>query len=182
MTIHELRETLGKLYALLQAADAKAATLKGLAEFIELTQEFGDLNLKAFVKLADTGRNPPAPPTGGRGGSSRGVTADPAAVSAELADLYARAADPAVTEEQVRAACAKLGGLKKDGLLSVAAGVGIEGMKSKKVGEIADAITSRLVERKGAAIRGQLIHRPTAPAGGSGTGGLTSGGVAAPPP
>ncbi len=61
MTVNELRDTLTRLVELLQAADAKAATTRGLSEFIESTETFGDLSLKAFVKLAEAGRNPPEP-------------------------------------------------------------------------------------------------------------------------
>lgn len=161
MTVNDLRETLTKLVELLRAADSKAGTVNGLSEFVTLTEGFGELKLKEFVKLAEAGKNPPAPrppATWGGGGGRQTVSAD--AVATELADLYARAADPAVTEDQVRAACGKLTALKKEDVVKVAEGVGLEGMKSKKKDDIIAAVTSRLVERKGAAIRGQLIHRP----------------------
>ena len=158
MTVQDLRETLTQLVRLLEAADAKKGTVTGLNEFIEATSGFGDLNLKAFVKLAEVGRTPPAPrpPAPRRGGAK----VDPAAVMAEVRALYERAAEPNVTEEQVRAACDRLGGLTKGKLVELADSIGLVGMNAKKKDEIVAGITNRVVDRKGAAIRRQLIDRP----------------------
>jgi hypothetical protein len=156
MTVQELRETLTQLVGLLQAADAKAATTRGLTEFIEATGPFGDLSLKAFVKLAEAGRTP-LPPRPGPGGKGR---TDPAELAADVKSLYDRAADPTVTEDQVRAACAKLGGLTKEALVRLADSIELFGMKSKTKGGVVADITHRVLDRKGAAIRRQLIDRP----------------------
>lgn len=166
MTVDELRETLIQLGRLLQAADAKKGTVSGLAEFVELAAPFGPLSLKAFVKLAEAGQKPPAdrPPGQGRGGAAPKADAD--ALARDLAALYERAGGLEVSEEQLRAACAPLGGLTKDGLVRVADAVGLVGMKAKAKGDIADAITARLLGRKGAATRRELIDRPPAPPAG----------------
>jgi hypothetical protein len=165
MTVQDLRETLTQLVALLQAADAKAATTRGLTEFVAETASFGDLTLKAFVKLAEAGRSPAAP----KAKSPTKAKADPAALTAEVTDLYARAADSAVTEDLIRAACGRLATLAKDALVRVADGIELSGMKAKKKDDIVAAITNRLLDRKGAAIRRGLIDRPAdaAPVGGS---------------
>jgi hypothetical protein len=158
MTVKELNETLTQLVALLQAANAKSATITGLNEFIISTQTFGDLNLKAFVKLAETGRTPAATASPTR--SLGKQTVDTNALAADIVNLYQRAGEPAVTEEQIRTAGGRLTSLKKDGLLKLAEAIGLLGMKSKTVKEIAAVITNRLLDRKGASIRGQLIARP----------------------
>jgi hypothetical protein len=156
VTVQELRETLTRLVGLLDAAGAKAATTRDLTEFVESTAPFGDLTLKAFVKLAEAGRMPP-PPKSQAAGKTK---ADPSAVLSEVRDLYERAADPTVTEDQVRAACGRLSALAKDALVRLADGIELLGMKAKKKDDIVAAITSRLLDRKGAAIRRQLIDRP----------------------
>ncbi|MDB5307176.1 MAG: hypothetical protein JWO38_1378 [Gemmataceae bacterium] len=160
MTVQELRETLTRLVGLLQATDAKAATTRGLSEFVEATAPFGDLSLKAFVKLAEAGRTPPTPKPGPAGKSKL----DPAAVAAEVKNLYDRAADPAVTEEQMRLSCGKLGSLTKEALVRLAESIQLYGMKTKNKGDIVADITHQLVDRKGAAIRRQLMDRPSPPA------------------
>jgi hypothetical protein len=161
VTVRELRETLTRLTGLLQAADAKAATVKGLTEFVESITAFDDLSLKEFAKLAEAARAPAdAKPTGGRKSSGAKTTADAGAVSQEVTSLYERAAEPAVTEEQIREACGKLGTFKKDALVNLSEGIGLFGMKAKPKDDIISAVTARLLDRKGAAIRRQLIDRP----------------------
>ena len=159
MTVKELNETLTQLVALLKAANAKATTMQGLSEFIESTATFSDLNLKAFVKLAEAGRNPPVSVSTSTRNSTK-VTADTNAIASEVVNLYHRAGEQSVTEEQIRKACDKLASFKKDGLLKLAEGIELLGMKNKTIKDIVAGITNRLLERKGAAIRGQLIQRP----------------------
>lgn len=156
MNVNQLRDTLSQLTTLLRAAGARQSTLDGLTEFVEATAPFGDLTVKAFVKLAEVGRSPPPP----KSPPSAKARADPTALAAEVKDLYERAADPAVTEQQVRAACARLSALAKDALVRLADGIELFGMKAKKKDDIVAAITNRLLDRKGAAIRRQLIDRP----------------------
>lgn len=158
MTVREFRETLAQLVRLLEAADAKKATVTGLAEFIEATTTFGDLTLKAFVKLAEAGRTPAAPkPSPTR---KPRATADAAGIAAEVKDLYDRAGEAGVTEEQIRAACGRLAPVDKDSLVALANEIGLVGMKSRTKPQIVAGITERLLDRKGAAIRRQLIDRP----------------------
>jgi hypothetical protein len=145
------------LVKLLEASDAKASTTRGLSEFVELTGGFDNESLKAFVKLAEVGRNPPTAVPKTKGKTKVG---DPEAIAAEVKDLYERAAEPAVTEERMREACDKLGGLSKDGLVRLADAIGLFGMKSKKKDGIVLEITNRLLDRKGAVIRKELINRP----------------------
>lgn len=164
-TVQDLRDTLARLVELLQASDARATTIRGLTDFLEATAPFADVTLKSFVKLAESGRAPAAPkpsPKPKAGGKSK---ADPAAVAGDVTDLYRRAGDPAVTEEQVRAACARLGDLTKDALVKLADGIGLSGMKAKNKGDIVSDITNRLLDRKGAAIHRTLIDRPVPPGG-----------------
>lgn len=160
MTVDDLRATLTSLVRLLEAADGKAGTIKALTEFIESTAGFGELNLKAFVKLAEVGRTPPTPKAASP--QKRTATADPEKLASEVKDLYERVADPQVTEEQVRELCGRLDPLNKDSLARLAEGIGLYGMKSKKKADIIAEITNRLLERKGAAIRRGLIDRPVA--------------------
>ncbi|MBN9517150.1 hypothetical protein J0H58_01310 [bacterium] len=168
MTVNDLRETLTNLVALLAAADAKAATTRGLTEFVELTAPFGDMTLKAFASLAEAGRTPRGEAAGGR--RVRPVAAakaDPAAVEAEVVDLYARAAESAVTAAQVEAACDRLGGLTKDALARLAERIELFGAKAMRKDALVAAITARVVERKDAAVRRTLIDRPPPGAGDS---------------
>lgn len=161
MTVNELRETLTRLVGLLEAADAKAATTRGLTEFIALTTPFGDLSLKAFAALAEAGRTPRADGGGlGRPRSAPKGKVDPGAVDAEVRDLYTRAGEATVTLEQVRAVCGRLGGLTKDALVKVADGIELHGAKGKSKADLVRLITDRLVDRKETAIRRTLIDRP----------------------
>jgi hypothetical protein len=160
VTVQDLRDTLTRLVELLQAADAKPATTRGLTEFVERTAGFRELSLKAFVNLAEAGWTPSTVkvPSGKRTSGRTG--ADPAVVAAEVKDLYERAADLSVTEDQVRTACGRLAALSKDSLVHLADDIGLHGMKAKKKGDIVAGITNRVLDRKGAAIRRQLIDRP----------------------
>jgi hypothetical protein len=169
VTVQELRDTLTKFVELLKAADAKVATTRALTEFVEQARPFDDLKLGDFVKLAEKGRNPPQPSApAARPRQSGGQSADPGTLAAEVKGLYDSAGDERVTEGAIREACGRLSALKKDGLIVVAEAIGLAGMQSKKKDEIVTQITNRLLERKGAAIRGQLIDRPP-------NGGATSG-------
>jgi hypothetical protein len=162
VTIDQLRETLRQLNRLLEAADAKKATTVGLTEFIEATAPFGELSIKAFVTLAEAGRTPPSDRTSvsPRRGATTKTKVDFTVLAGVLKNLYDRAAEPDVNEEQIRTACAQLGALTKGQLVQIAEGVGLAGMKSKKKDELVAEITRRLIERKGAAIRRQLVDRP----------------------
>lgn len=158
MTVDDLRGTLTQLAGLLRAADAKKSTVAGLDEFVELAAPFGGLSLKAFIKLAETGQKPSP---SGRGRGAAGPKAEADVLARELAALYERAGDPDVSEDQLRAACAPLPGLTKDGLVKVADAIGLVGMKAKAKDAIVVAITDRLVGRKGTATRRELINRPS---------------------
>jgi hypothetical protein len=159
VTVNELRDTLTKLVGLLEAADAKAATTRSLSEFIDLSAPFGELSLKAFATLAETGR---AGPSTGRPKAAPRGKVDPAAVETEIKDLYARAGEVAVTVEQVKTACGRLGGLTKDALVRVAEGIEMFGAKAMKKDTLVEGITARLVDRKETAVRRTLIDRPQA--------------------
>jgi hypothetical protein len=91
--------------------------------------------------------------------------AAPGAVEAEVGDLYARAGEAAVTLEQVRAACDRLGGLTKDALVKVAEGIEVHGARGKTKGDLVRLIAERLVDRTETAIRRTLIDRPAATPG-----------------
>ena len=96
-----------------------------------------------------------------RGGKSAKTAINPEVHSAEVKSLYQRAAEPDVSEEQIRNACGQLGAMSKDGLMRVAEAIGLAGMKSKKKDELLAEITLQLIESKGAAIRrAQLVDRP----------------------
>lgn len=158
MTVSDLRNTLTHLLGLLGTADAKPAKLRDLSEFIELTAEFDGLTLKAFLKLAVAGQCPPTtrPTTIKGSGTSRA----PSALAAEVKDLFERASDPSVTEEQCRTTCGMLGKLTKPLLAELAESISVYGMLRKNKAEIITAITNQLLDRKGAAIRRTLINRP----------------------
>lgn len=164
MTVDDLRATLNQVLGLLRATDAKATTIRELGEFVEQTKGFSDLTLKSFVKLAEAGKAPPVPRAVGNGdgrGGRSGGTPNAGALSGAVKNLYDRAADPGVTEEQMRGACAALSGLTKTQMVEVAASLGLQGVKSNTKDSIVTAITERLLDRKRSAIRNQLVHRPT---------------------
>jgi hypothetical protein len=71
-------------------------------------------------------------------------------------------ADPAVTGEQIDALVGRLGGLTKDGLVTVADAIDLKGMKAKKKDDILGAMRQRFHARKGATQRAGLIDRPAA--------------------
>lgn len=166
MTVNDLRSTLIQLVALLDAAGAKATTTKALAGFIEDCKPFGDSTLAAFIKFAEQGRNPPAPKPTSRTQTKK---ANPDELANQVKHLYDHAAEATVTEDQIRETCGRLDGLTKAALVKVAERIELFGMNSKVKGPIVTAITQRLLERKGATTRRQLLHRPDSQNGSEGS-------------
>jgi hypothetical protein len=172
MSVADLQQYLADLARLLEAGGARgvaadlAAIRDGLAPFRGLTlRKFAEFLVRA--EAFSRGEVPPATLRRGRGGAktagSKKATADPAALGREVQGLFERAADPAVTAEQIEAAVGRLGGLTKDVLVAVAEAIGLQGMRSKKKDDIQAAIRHRLLARKGTSVRTGLIDRPAPP-------------------
>jgi hypothetical protein len=159
MTVNEFNKTLTQLVELLKITKSNQQTINGLEEFIESTATFGDLTLKAFVKLAETGRTPKLTTTPQTRNTSK-QTVDATAIVIEIKNLYDHAGESTVTEEQIKSESNRLNSLKKPELVKLADSIELSGMKSKKIGEIISGITNRILDRKGAAVRRQLIDRP----------------------
>ena len=156
MKVDKLCETLDQLAALLDAAGAKQPA-KDILAFIEGCKPFRDSTLAAFIKFAEQGRNPPAPRPTGRTPAKKANSDE---LASQVKHLYDHAAESSVTEDQIRETCDHLNGLTKADIVKVAEGIDLLGMNSKTKGVIVTAITQRLIDRKGASTRRQLLHRP----------------------
>jgi hypothetical protein len=185
MKVADLQQHLADLARLLEASGARpvaadlAAIREGLAPFRDLPLKgFADFLVRA--EAYSRGEVPITPAPGGRRAApsrpakSKAPAGDADALGRETHDLYERAADPAVTPEQIDALAARLGALSKDGLAAVAERIGLKGMKAKSKGAIQEAIRQRIIARKGASQRAGLIERPgtwpnTAPADAAGS-------------
>ena len=95
---------------------------------------------------------PLTPPPGKRttGGGVKGKTPrqpapDAEAMGREIQQLYERAADASVTREQIEAAAARLGPLKKDEIVGVSERIGMAGMKGRSKDKIQEAIRERIL-------------------------------------
>lgn len=160
MTVAEFRDTLSQLLNLLEKAGARAAVVSDLRAFHAATAGFDAAKLTEFVAFATTGRDgAPAP----KPRAPRGAKADSAAVAAEVRSLYERAADPDVTEEAIRAACAKLAPLTAKALGELAATIHYYDVKGKKKDDLVAAITRQVLDQKGAATRTGSMDRPPEP-------------------
>jgi hypothetical protein len=172
MKVADLQQHLADLGRMLEAAGAKsvatdlAAIQKGLSPFRELPLKgFADFLVRAEAYRAGGEVPPVAPKSGGKGKGAAAKAAakpalpDAAALAQEVRSLYDRAADPAVTAEQIDALGGRLAGLTKDGLVAVAEAIDMRGMKSKKKDEILAAIQNRIRTRKGATQKVGMIDR-----------------------
>jgi hypothetical protein len=176
MKVADLQQHLADLRRLLEASGARAGAVAELVSVNNALAPFRDHSLKdfaAFLVRAEAfsrGEVPVAQPKGRRagagaaGGSAAKATAtDVGALAREIRALYDRAADPTVTAETINHAAGRLGGLDKAGLVEVAEGIDLKGMKSKTKGGILDAIRQRIISRKGGSQRAGLIDRPETP-------------------
>jgi hypothetical protein len=166
--VADLQQHLADLARLLEASGAKAvagdlaAIGKGLAPFRELPLK----SFAAFLTKAEAysgGEVPLARPAGQRSAAKRAAKAPgpgAEAMANEARELYERAADPAVTLEEIDRLASRLGSLSKDGLAAVAEGIGLKGIRAKTKGFIQEAIRSRITARKGTAQRVGLLDRP----------------------
>lgn len=183
MKVADLRQHLADLARLMEATGAKAVAAD-LVAIQEGLAPFNESPLKGFAEFLvraeaySRGEVPVAPPSrkratsGGRPPSTKAPPVDVEALVQEAKDLYARAADPAVTAEAVEALAGRLKAPKKDDLVRVAEGVGLVGMKAKAKDKIVEAIRARILDRKGAAVRVGINHRPmgeAAPSPGDGS-------------
>jgi hypothetical protein len=171
--VADLQQHLSDLGRLLVSSGAKGVA-KDLEVISAALKPFRDQPLKGFADFLakaeaysrGEGLHPAEKPRRAtRSTAAKAPAADPAAVTAEVRDLYDRAASPSVTVEQIDGTCGKLTGLNKDGVVSVADQLGIRGMKSKAKAAIVEAIRQRILARKGATIRAGMVDRPLAVSG-----------------
>src|SRR5689334_13739674 len=147
MKVADLQEILAQVSRLLESAGGRGAA--ELATFRESLDPFRDLTAKQFAneiqKLLDTVQAKP------KSARKAGKTiVDVGGLVREVQDLYAQASDPRTTMEQIEQLTQRLEPLTKDGLVQVAEGIELVGMKNKgKKGDILAAIRQRIVARKG---------------------------------
>jgi hypothetical protein len=172
MKVADLQQHLADLGRLLEASGARTVAAD-LAAIHDGLAPFRELPLKGFAEFLTRaeayrrgGEVPIRPPKGGSGrrgpetGARKPGPPDVEALAREARDLYERAADPSVTEGKVEDLARRLGGLAKDGLVTVAEATGLKGMKSKKKDDILGVIRQRILSRKGSSQRVGLIDRP----------------------
>ncbi len=161
MKVEQLRQMLANLRPVFEAAGARGVS-GDLAALADGLAAFEGMTVAALLNLAESGRKPPPepkPPREKKPPAPKAPKADPEACHREIADLYARAKEPAVTEEVVAAAVGRLKGLKKPDQVAVAAGIGVPA--GKKTGpQLLEAIRARILDRQGATIRSELLDRP----------------------
>lgn len=162
MKVEQLRQMLANLRPVFEAAGARGVA-GDLSTLVDGLASFEGLTVAAFLKLAEAGRKPPPapkPPREKKATAPKPPKVKPEECRREIADLYARAKDPAVTEQVVAAAIERLKGLKKVEQVSVATEIGVSAGK-KTSAQLLDAIRLRILDRQGATIRSELLDRPT---------------------
>lgn len=163
MTAGDLQEMLAELGRLMDAGRAERTVVNDLKSFAAGLRPYSKEPLAAFTRqLGNLNRNgasaAPPPP------------APVAALADEARDLYDRAHHPDVIVDQIQAWGGRLGGLSKDGLVTIAERLGMVGMKStkKKKDDIQAAIVDRILVLKRSAIRRDNIGHPPGRANGAG--------------
>ena len=163
MTIADLKQHLVDLAKLLDSSGGKQVA-KDVSAMAEALSPFGaqsPADFARYLALANeyhtTGKLS-APPKAPRKASK--PKADPAEVAAAVRNLYDRSGDLAVTMEQIETELARLGELKKDGLLEVCDAMELAGMRAKTVGVIRDAIRQKILDRRSSSQRDQMIQTP----------------------
>lgn len=165
MNVADLQQLLADVERLLTTAGVKVNPLKELSAFRESLVPFCDRPLKEITSLLvqadETARGIPITSPGRkRSGGDRTLkkdTPDPAAMASEVRELYERVADPAVTEADVDALMNRLEPMKKDGLLAVASAIELKVVKSKSKEHIINEIRKRILARKRANQRSQML-------------------------
>jgi hypothetical protein len=177
MKVGDLQRHLADLKRMLEAAGVKGPVLTDLEAISNGLQPFHQTPLKDFadflVRAEQYRAGGEVPSKSARGGKPKepkpASTRDKApapnaeALAQEVKQLYDQAATDAVTQEMIEAAMGRVGKLKKDGLLTVAAAVDLKMQKGATMPKIVAAIRQRLVDRKGSFQRAGLLDRDTDP-------------------
>jgi len=168
VTVADLKQHLADLARFLEASGG-AKVAKDLATAADGLTPFAGQSLAEFARLLalaheyhTTGKltPPPKPP---RAAKPTKAKVDPAEAAAAVRQLYDRAGDLALTMEQIDADLGRLSGLNKNGLLAVCERMGLAGMKAKEVDAIRAAVRQKILDRRSAAQREQMIHSPSPP-------------------
>lgn len=158
MKVSDLQDILILVGQLLQSAGGSKTAAAELADFRESLEPFRDLSAKQLAaelrKLIEGSQAKPKAPRPGKT-----VAVDLAGVVREVQGLYAQAADPNTTVEQIEDAVKRLEPLAKDAVVKVAEGIELVVTKSKTKKDIVAMIRQRILGRKGAAQRVNLIER-----------------------
>ena len=157
MKVSDLQDILSHVGHLLESAGGRGAT--ELMAFRECLDPFREMTAKQLTselrKLTEAKEAKPKAPR-----RTAKAPLDVDGMVREAQDVYGRATDPSVTVEQIEEMAKRLEALTKDALVRVAEGIELVGMKSKKTkGEIVAAIRQRILSRKGATQRVNLIDR-----------------------
>jgi hypothetical protein len=165
VTVAELQQALRHLGGLLQAAGVKGSVLADVNAMQEALTPFGAMPLRKFAEflvhaqVADRDRRAekggPARPPGTRARATAAV--DPGGTAQRLRQLYERAADPNLTDEEITQELEPLRRLTKAGLITVAEALDLQGMGRKKVDEIREAVGRHIRGRRAAAQRVSIM-------------------------
>lgn len=166
MNVADLRQHLLDLSKLLDVSGGKTAAkdLTGLAEALapfttQTPAEFTQFLARAH-EYHTTGKLE-APVRASRASKAAASKADPGEVVTLIRSLYDRAGDLTLTISQIETDLAHLKKLKKEGLLQVCSALELEGMAKKTVAVIIGAIRQKILDRRSAAQRAQMILNPT---------------------
>jgi len=155
MKISDLQDMLSMIRQLLVSAGGKGAA--DVADFSAAIEPFRDLSPKQFAaELRRLSEQPKPPPR-----SKKGAKRSPAEVDALIRDvraLYDRAGSPTTTETEIAESTKSLHELGKPDVLRAAEAVGLKGMKSKTIADIANEVRKRIEARKGAGQRMETIE------------------------
>ncbi len=164
MKVADLKRYFTDLAALVNAADGRksGAELLEIAKRLEPFADYGLLEFGDFLTRAEhyhrTGLVIPGPPKGAaKPKAPAKPKADVSALHAEVEHVYRSSASPHVTVESIEELGAKLSGLNKDQLASIAQAVELVGMGKKTKGAILEAIIARIRSIKQSAVRTSII-------------------------
>jgi len=167
MNVGDLKQHLSDLAKLLDAAQGKQVA-KELNLIAGGLTPFASKSLADFVQFLalaheyhTTGKlSAPAKQAKTKAPKVAKTKPNPDEVAIAIRQLYDRSGDLSLSKEQIESGLAPLAELNGKGLLKVADVMEIFGMKSKKVGEVQAAIRQKVLDRRTAAQREDMIRNP----------------------
>ena len=167
MIVADLKQHLADLAKLLDATGGKTVA-KDLASIADGLTPFASQSLPEFSKFLalaheyQTTGKLSAPATAPRAASKSAANApNVEEIAQRLRSLYDRAGNLSITMLQIETDLGQLKGLKKDGLVRICDVLELMGMAKKTIPIITGAIRQKILDRRSAAQRAEMIQNPT---------------------